>query len=78
MSAQVSEDEWMVGGSKDPELQKLYALSEQDIASLAVEAAYYAMEKSGQNRAMFLYELIGEMTVQLAGHLGVELPDEEG
>jgi hypothetical protein len=77
MNAQPEKDEWMMGGSKDPELQRLYDLTETDIASLAVDAAYYAMEKSGQNRPMFLYELIGEITTQLAEHLGVELPDEE-
>jgi hypothetical protein len=77
MSAQPDKDEWMMGGSKDPELQKLYGLSEEDLASLAVHAAYYAMEKSGQNKAMFLYEVTSEITYQLAEHLGVELPDEE-
>lgn len=77
MSAQLDKDEWMMGGSKDPELQKLYNLSEEDLASLAVHAAYYAMEKAGQNKGMFLYEITSEITYQLAEHLGVELPDEE-
>lgn len=76
MSAQLENDEWMMGGSKDPALQERYGLSEAEIAAVAVDAAYYAMEKAGVSRPIFLYELVGELSVQLAQHLGVELPED--
>lgn len=69
------DDEWMMGGSKEPGLEA-YGISEAEVAMCAVEAIRYAMEKSGGNRHRFAYELSGEFMVALHERLGVELPDE--
>lgn len=69
------DDEWMMGGSKEPGLEA-YGISEAEVAMCAVEAIRYAMQKAGGNVPRFAYELSGEFMVALYERLGVELPDE--
>lgn len=67
-------DEWQMGGSKEPGLEA-YGITEADIAMCAIGGIYYAMDKSGGNRSMFVAELSGEFTVALSERMGVDLPD---
>jgi hypothetical protein len=70
----VPSDEWVAGGSKVPDLDK-YGVTEGQIALCAVEAIFYAMDKAGSNRQMFVYELAGEFSVALQELMDVDLGD---
>lgn len=74
-AAPFPEDEWMMGGSKEPGLDA-YGISEAEVAMCAVDAIRYAMDKAGGNVPRFAYELSSEFMVAVHERLGVELPDE--
>ncbi len=71
--AMPSADGWMMGGSKDPDLQRVFGISEDVIASMAVEAVFYAQDKAGRSRQRFVCELVQAFEAQLYERLGVEL-----
>lgn len=73
-AAPFPQDEWMMGGSKEPGLEA-YGISETDVAMCAIDAIHYAVEKAGGDRQRFAYELSGEFTNALCERLGVQLDE---
>lgn len=71
--AMPSADGWMMGGSKDPDLLRVYGISEDVIASMAVEAVFYAQDKAGRSRPRFVCELVREFEALLCERMGVDL-----
>lgn len=67
MSAQLDQEDWMVGGSKDAKANAAIGLTEAEVAQMAVEAYAYAWDKERDNKPgkgqqeRFAYDLASEL-----------------
>lgn len=81
MNAQLDEDDWMMGGSKDAKANAVVGVTEAEVAQMAVEAYAYAWDKcrgdelSRGGKSRWVYELVSEFEQYLRERLDV-LEDE--
>jgi hypothetical protein len=81
MSAQLDQEDWMMGGSKDAKANDAIGLTEAEVAQMAVEAYAYAWDKERDNKPgkgqqeRFVIELVGEFEVALRERMGIDLAD---
>lgn len=65
-----------VGTSNDDQTLAPYGLTEAQIAMAALDGIHYAADKAGNNRAMFVHELVQEFELALYEAMGMEPPED--